>query len=381
MSSLSSESQRSQFPRHAIRDGLSPKKCDRTATWKRPSLDDPFFAAIPVFAAFEGVADADNYRPLPDEWALATTDIVGSTNAIEEGGYKSVNMAGASMISALLNALGRRDLPFVFGGDGAMVAVPGSALDITRETLAATQAWVKDELDLTLRAAIVPMSTIRARGLDVRVARFQASDNVSYAMFTGGGASWAEARDEGRPTHSATGAAGTRPDLTGLSCRWNPIEARHGEIVSVIAVPAPGGTRTRLPDAGLRHRCNRRRAGPRRSSRSHRWTRTRLFVGQHRPGGARACAERQAVDGQGRHSGPDRLDQDPCRAQHKARLVRSGAVPPRCGRQFGLSKVRRWAEDDHRPGPGWLRRHPSSASNGRNWPESAASDCIARTPR
>jgi hypothetical protein len=33
---------------------------------------------------------------------------------------------------------------------------------------------------------------------------------------------------------------GTRPDLTGLSCRWNPIEARHGEIVSIIAVPAPG---------------------------------------------------------------------------------------------------------------------------------------------
>lgn len=207
-------------------------------------LDDPFFASIPVFSAFEGVADANNYRALPDEWLLATTDIVGSTNAIEKGGYKSVNMAGASVISALLNALGRRDLPFVFGGDGALVAVPGSALDTTRETLAATQAWVKDELGLTLRAAIVPMATIRARGLDVRVARFQASDNVSYAMFTGGGASWAEAEMKAGRYAVPPAAAGTRPDLTGLSCRWNPIEARHGDIVSIIAVPAPGGNAT-----------------------------------------------------------------------------------------------------------------------------------------
>ncbi|MFP3747562.1 DUF3095 family protein, partial [Achromobacter sp. SIMBA_011] len=34
-------------------------------------------------------------------------------------------------------------------------------------------------------------------------------------------------------------AAGGRPDLTGLSCRWNPIPATHGKVVSVIAVPGP----------------------------------------------------------------------------------------------------------------------------------------------
>ncbi len=50
-------------------------------------------ASIPVFSEFEGVADAANYRPLPDDWALATTDIVGSTNAIASGQYKAVNMA------------------------------------------------------------------------------------------------------------------------------------------------------------------------------------------------------------------------------------------------------------------------------------------------
>jgi hypothetical protein len=205
-------------------------------------LDRPFLDTLPVFAQFEGVADADNYRALPDDWSLATADIVDSTKAIAAGGYKSVNMAGASVISALLNALGRRDLPFVFGGDGALVAFPATATATVRKTLSAVQAWVADELELTMRAAIVPIADIRARGLDVRVARFQASGEVSYAMFTGGGASWAEAEMKAGRFTIEPAPSGTRPDLTGLSCRWNPIEARHGQIVSIIAVPGAAGS-------------------------------------------------------------------------------------------------------------------------------------------
>lgn len=204
----------------------------------KTAAPDAFFDTLPIFAKFEGVADVENYRPLPDDWALATADIVGSTQAIEAGGYKSVNMAGASVISCLLNTLGRRDLPFVFGGDGAMVAFPTAMQNKTRDALAAVQAWVADELGLTLRAAIVPMADIRAKGLDVRVARFQASDEVFYAMFAGGGSSWAEAEMKAGRYRIDPAPTGTRPDLTGLSCRWNPIEAQNGEIVSIIASPS-----------------------------------------------------------------------------------------------------------------------------------------------
>jgi hypothetical protein len=208
--------------------------------------DQTFFDTLPVFAKFEGVTEAGNYRALPDDWSLATADIVESTKAIAGGGYKSVNMAGASVISALLNALDRRDLPFVFGGDGALVAFPDSGTAIVRDALSAVQTWVADELELTMRAAIVPMADIRARGLDVRVARYQASGEVSYAMFTGGGASWAEAEMKAGRFRIEPAPAGTRPDLTGLSCRWNPIEARRGEIVSIIAVPAAAGSGARF---------------------------------------------------------------------------------------------------------------------------------------
>ncbi|MBL0373635.1 DUF3095 domain-containing protein [Rhizobium sp. KVB221] len=209
--------------------------------------NDTFFSSVPVFVEFEGVTDIENYRPLPEDWGLVTGDIVNSTGAIEAGSYKAVNMAGASIISAVLNTLGQQDLPFVFGGDGALVAVPASGLEKARTAMAAVRTWVKEELGLDMRAAIVPVTDVRAAGLDVRVARFRVSDEVSYAMFAGGGASWAESRMKENLYSVEPAPAATRPDLTGLSCRWNPIPSRHGEIVSIIAVPDQPGDGTAFP--------------------------------------------------------------------------------------------------------------------------------------
>ncbi len=204
--------------------------------------NDQFFASVPVFAEFEGVANTGNYRPLPEGWILALADIVGSTQAIEDGRYKDVNMAGASVISAVLNAVGKGDYPFVFGGDGALIALPALQEDAARQALAAVQAWVKEDLDLTLRAAIVPVVDIRKEGLDVRVARYSASPYVTYAMFAGGGNSWAERQMKDGKYAIDPAPPGTRPDLAGLSCRWNPIAAENGEIVSIIAVPGAAGS-------------------------------------------------------------------------------------------------------------------------------------------
>ncbi|MFQ6241619.1 DUF3095 domain-containing protein [Sinorhizobium meliloti] len=203
--------------------------------------DREFYAGLPLFEAFEGVADEANYRPLPDGWWLAVADIVNSTGAIAEGRYKSVNMAGASVISALMNGLDEKNLAFVFGGDGALAAVPGTLAAKARDVLAAAKTWVAEELGLELRAAIVPVSDVRASGFDMRVARFKASEEVSYAMFSGGGASWAEAEMKAGRYQIEAAPPGTRPDLTGLSCRWNPIVSHHGAIVSIIAVPGERG--------------------------------------------------------------------------------------------------------------------------------------------
>src|SRR5438270_2081461 len=199
---------------------------------------DPFYSGIPVFRGFSRLMDPALYSSLPDEWRIGLADIVESTRAIAQARYKAVNMAGAAVIAAVTNALDGREFPFVFGGDGASFAVSPDDLDRAREALAATASWVRDDLDLAMRVALVPVSAIRAQGLDVCVARFGPSANLSYAMFSGGGLGWAEAAMKRGEFAMPAAPSGTQPDLSGLSCRFEEIPSRSGVILSVLVMPA-----------------------------------------------------------------------------------------------------------------------------------------------
>jgi hypothetical protein len=153
---------------------------------------DDFYTSVPLFRDFTEVMDPARFKPLPDDWVVGTADVVQSTKAIAENRYKAVNMAGAAVIVAVTNALQDREFPFVFGGDGASFAVPGELGPLAQQALAETATWVKEDLDLTLRIGMVPVSAIRSQGLDVRVARYAPSESISIAMFSGGGIAWAD---------------------------------------------------------------------------------------------------------------------------------------------------------------------------------------------
>jgi hypothetical protein len=201
-----------------------------------PTMADAFYAGVPIFDGFNRIVEPALYKPLPDGWMLGLADIVGSTGVIGAGGYKSVNMAGASVITAVANAVGTPEFPFVFGGDGASFAVPPDWAARAREALAATIVYVHDELALSLRAAMVPVSTIRAQGLDVRIARFAPSSNVTYAMFSGGGLAWAEKAMKRGAFAVKPAPAGARPDLSNLTCAFEKMPSIHGTILSLLVM-------------------------------------------------------------------------------------------------------------------------------------------------
>lgn len=214
---------------------------DQTSQQTSPAsgvVADNFYSAMPVFRGFASLMDPALYRPVPDGWLIGVADIVQSTQAIAANRYKAVNMAGAAVIASVTNALENRAFPFAFGGDGASFAVSPQDADLAREALAATATWVKEDLDLTLRVALVPIETIRAHGLDVRVARYAPSPHVSYAMFSGGGLAWAEAAMKRGDFAVTPAAPGAHPDLTGLSCRFSEMPAERGLILSLLIVPA-----------------------------------------------------------------------------------------------------------------------------------------------
>ena len=198
-----------------------------------------FYGTIPVFRGFARLMEPSLYVPLPEDWTVGVADIVESTKAIAAKRYKAVNMAGAAVIAAVTNALEGREFPFVFGGDGASFAVAPEDLPRAREALAATAAWVREDLELVMRVALVPVASIRAKGADVRVARFGPSANLSYAMFSGGGLGWAEAAMKRGEFAVDAAPAGTQPDLSGLSCRFEEIPSARGLILSMLVLPAP----------------------------------------------------------------------------------------------------------------------------------------------
>jgi Protein of unknown function (DUF3095) len=206
-------------------------------------MSSNFYESIPIFDEFGEAVRPQNYRPLPDDWAVGFSDVVGSTDAVAKGRYKAVNMVGAGAIAAVANALDRRPFPFVFGGDGASFAVSGADAPAAGAALAAMAGFSHDEFQLDLRIAAISVKEIRAAGRDVRVARYGATPRCVYAMFTGGGLTWFEGEAK-RGRHAVPPAApGAKPDLSGLSCRWGVAPAKQGIILSLIVAPRGNDSR------------------------------------------------------------------------------------------------------------------------------------------
>ena len=204
------------------------------------SVPDPFafYTALPVCPSFTDVTRPEVYAALPDDWVIIIGDVQGSTAAIARGQYKDVNLVGSSLLIATFNTLGRSDIPFVFGGDGATLAVPESELARVTPALLATRRMARDGFDLDLRVGIVPMRDIRAAGHDALVARVRLAEKFSLAAFWGGGLGWAErmVKDaQAGSTYWLEGDAEPGPDtFAGLECRWRGVPSERGETLALL---------------------------------------------------------------------------------------------------------------------------------------------------
>lgn len=204
-------------------------------------MDRPpnFYEALAPFRETSDSFDRRYYAPAPANWLLAVTDVESSTRAVETGRYQLVNLAGAAGIAAVRNVCGGQAIPFLFGGDGAVVLVPPDFADAARGALARTSSFVRATYDLNLRTGAITVDEIRRRGREVLVARYEPTPGNSFGLFLGGGVQLVEAilkgRDASTPASTiAIAAAEGEPDLSGLSCRWAPLKSTRGKMVAVI---------------------------------------------------------------------------------------------------------------------------------------------------
>jgi len=201
-----------------------------------------FFASLaPLSLPGDAFAGA-GYRPAPDDWFLAVTDVRDSTAAVARGAHRTVNFVAAGTIAALKNLCAPVPVPVLFGGDGAAVLVPARFAEAARRELARLRGMAAREHGLDLRAGLVPVGRLRQHGADLRVARFEPSPGNHFGLFEGGGVSLYEASLKGRgdPDLATAGSIpaelddGALPDLTGLSCRWNELRSVNGRMATII---------------------------------------------------------------------------------------------------------------------------------------------------
>lgn len=198
--------------------------------------DDTFYDRLPVLDDFAAVARPEHYTPVPDDWLVAVGDVRDSTGAIDRGLYKQVNMVGASVIAAVLNAIGRRSIPYVFAGDGAALCVPGTHTKAVTQALGGVRRMAQDEFGLRLDVGLVPVSDLIQQGHTVMVARYRLSDTIEQAVFMGNGLYVAEETVKADPDgpYGVPSSVDGPADFSGLECRWDHVPSHRDEIVALL---------------------------------------------------------------------------------------------------------------------------------------------------
>ncbi|AYV56080.1 DUF3095 domain-containing protein [Leptospira kmetyi] len=207
---------------------------------KKTSLNTHnFYKYLPALSSFTDIIEPSNYFTVPDDWNLVITDVVNSSDAIRNGNYKDVNIAGGITAMAVSNLMGDMDYPFLFGGDGMTLLLPDSVLPGVKDILFSIRELVKNNFGLKLRAGIVNVGDLKRIGKELKLCKLKISDFYNQAILTGNALDAAETfvknDDSTNPyiiplTHKTK----VKPDFTGFTCRWQDIPSHRGETVSFI---------------------------------------------------------------------------------------------------------------------------------------------------
>ena len=202
-----------------------------------------FYVDLEPISQFENLTKRSSFRDVPDDWHVIVGDIVGSTKAVAEGRYKTVNMVGASCIAAAVNVYDERAIAFVFGGDGATLVIPDDALKPVEEALKALQRRTRHAFGLELRIGAVPVSDVYAQGARIRVAKLELGPGNFIALFSGGGCALADTLVKSPETAHRylveDFEEDAEPDLSRLSCRWDKLASQRG-LMAALLVQAQG---------------------------------------------------------------------------------------------------------------------------------------------
>jgi hypothetical protein len=196
-----------------------------------------FYDELESFNDLDSVINPANYIEIPQNWSVVITDVKNSTEAIETGKYKDVNIAGGLAAMALSNYFGKMEFPFLFGGDGITFLVPNESLEDIKSILNDTKKKVFQFFQLQLRVGIVPGSVLKENNKKIFIGKWKISDHYNQAILLGDGVEFVE--DLIKKKNSEYIINDDYPikieaNFQGFTCRWKDIPSPNGETVNLI---------------------------------------------------------------------------------------------------------------------------------------------------
>jgi hypothetical protein len=184
------------------------------------------FFSIPAVDPWKSGFDPEFYYEIPDDWVLFTAEIVDSAGLVKAGKAEDITFVATAGIAAAANAVSGW-LPSHFGGDGWSIAMPE---DFADRVLPAMRGVVK----MALRDHEIKVRYMVGRAADcppLFVSRVGYPSASSW-IFRGEGFRYLESLSrngsDGLPNDGEA-------DLSGLQCRWAPIQSKHGVMFSFAA--------------------------------------------------------------------------------------------------------------------------------------------------
>lgn len=200
-------------------------------------MSENFYKDMLRINKISDIVKEDTFTSIPEDWFIFITDIVGSTQAIQNGQYKNVNIVGAASITCAINAAYPYDIPYVFGGDGATIAVPPNCIDSVLKSLSGQISLSRKNFLLELRVGYISVFDLIACGQIIELARYEVAPGNDIAFFRGGGLNYAEnllKSDYQLPLIKVEEDTFSIPDNNGLSCRWEPLFNNRGLILTLL---------------------------------------------------------------------------------------------------------------------------------------------------
>ena len=193
-----------------------------------------FYRELGCFETFNAFPNGRHFQPVPESWHVIVTDIAGSTDAIEQGHYKFVNLVGAASVSVSHKAI-QEDFPYIFGGDGATLLIPDAHTPAVIEALCGLRNLARDQFKMELRVGCIPVKDILSWGATLEVAKYALGKSKSLAIFRGDGLTVAENRIKSEPEiYGLDRSDAPYTLLDGLSCNWQLIRNTRGCTLAMI---------------------------------------------------------------------------------------------------------------------------------------------------